>query len=54
MTWKRALGFLLVAFLLWFMMQNPGDAGRAVKWTGEVMASGFDWTAERLADLVKK
>jgi amino acid permease len=45
MSFKRLLFFLLIGFLVFFLVQAPGEAARLVKVTGENAGEWFESAA---------
>jgi amino acid permease len=45
MSFKRLLLFLLIGFLVFFLVQSPGEAARLVKVTGENAGEWFESAA---------
>ncbi|MDQ4145785.1 MAG: hypothetical protein M3198_18970 [Actinomycetota bacterium] len=53
MNLKRLLWFLLLAFLVFFLVQAPGEAARLVKITGEYAGEWFSTAAESFTKFLK-
>ena len=45
MSFKRLVLFLLIGFLVFFLVQSPGEAARLVKATGESAGDWFETAA---------
>lgn len=53
MSFKRLLLFLLVAFMVFFLVQAPGEAARLVKETGESAGEWFSTAATAFTKFLK-
>ena len=53
MSMKRALLFLLLAFLVVFLVRAPGEAARLVQTTGETAGEWFSAAAESFTKFLK-
>ena len=53
MNLKRLLWFLLLGFLVFFLVQAPGEAARLVKSTGENAGEWFSTAAEAFTKFLK-
>ncbi|MDQ3986904.1 MAG: hypothetical protein M3280_10475 [Actinomycetota bacterium] len=53
MSLKRLLLFLLIAFLVFFLVQAPGEAAKLVKSTGETAGEWFETAAQAFTRFLK-
>lgn len=53
MSLKKVATYLLIAFLVFFLIQEPAEAAKIVKATGENAGDLFSTTAEAFTDFLK-
>ena len=49
---KKIIGWLLIAFFVFFMVQSPSDAADVVRTTGQSVGDVFSATANAFSDFL--
>jgi hypothetical protein len=49
---KKIVGLLIIAFLIFFVVQSPAEAARVVKLTGETLGDWLGEVAQALSDFI--